>query len=64
MRRLAGPHGAVIGMPANVEDCGNKHNPVDLAAHYAAVKEEHEGSLKLLLYLTTLTCIYLARSKF
>jgi hypothetical protein len=37
-------------MPANVEDCGNKHIPVDLAAHYAAVKEEHEGSLKLLLY--------------
>jgi hypothetical protein len=50
MRRLAGPHGAVIGMPANVEDCGNKHNPVNLAAHYAAVKEEHKGSLKLLLY--------------
>jgi len=35
---------------ANVEDCGNKHIPVDLAAQYAAVKEEHEGSLKLLLY--------------
>ena len=37
-------------MPANVEDCGNKHIPVDLAAQHAAVKEEHEGSLKLLLY--------------
>ena len=49
MIRLAGPHRAVIGMPANVEDCGCKHIPDDLAAHYTALKEEHEGSLKLVL---------------